>query len=133
MFLHLLSKIENESFIELVGIAKQMNGNVANSECANKNTLRSEHSLPLNDSQYQLQLAIIGRLKNSSIHAKRTIILELASLFYREKSMNDDLSRWLRFLGCSMDVNEHQTDKLLEWSKDFNEFIDIGYMYINSK
>ena len=133
MFLHLLNKDENDSFIELFGIVKKMNRQIAKSECDHKGDLKPDRLLPFDNSQHQLQSEIIGRLKNSSIQAKRTILLELASLLYREKIMTEDLLQWFKLLGEEMGVNEHQVEKLLEWSNDFNEFIEIGYMYINSK
>jgi len=133
MFLHLLSQTEKDSFMVFVDIVKQMNGAIANVGDDDPNILRSEHPLHLSESQCKLQSTTVNRLKKSNIHAKRTIILELATLLYQEKNMTENALQWLRLLGQDLGVNEHQVNKLLEWSKDFHEFIEIGYMYINSK
>ena len=133
MFLHLLSQTEKDSFMVFVDIAKQRNGVIADVGDDKQNILGSEHPLHLSESLCKLQSTIVNRLKKSSIYARRTIILELATLFYQENNMTENSLQWLRLLGNDLGVNEHQVEKLLEWSKDFNEFIAIGYMYINSR
>ena len=74
-----------------VDIAKQMNGAVADVGDGKQNILETEHPLHFSESQCKLQSTTVNRLKKSSINARRTIILELATSLYQEKNITETM------------------------------------------
>jgi len=134
MFLFLLNENEAKGFIELA--AKSLNdlGCKKTEELSELGSFYSE--LNLDDYKVKnLEMAeIVTILRDSSIHVKRAIIIEICGFIYAiNKQIKDKEEKWIGNLSQSLDIPPEQMSRLLRWSKDFSDFLEIGLMYINAK
>lgn len=133
MFLYLLNENEGRAFLELAAQAMKADGVEKDSEKAMLETFLIE----LNLSDYQ----IVGigfeeaasAFKYSSIPVKRSVIVELCGILYADKEIDQKETNWIYALSDKFQLVREETDRLLRWSKDFSDFLEIGLMYINAK
>ena len=71
--------------------------------------------------------------KLSSIPVKRSVIIELCGILYADKEIDNDELKWIYSLSELLQIKKEETERLIRWSKDFSDFLEIGLMYINAK
>lgn len=133
MFLYLLNEPEGKAFLELAVLAMQVNGEEKECEKAEYEAYLTE----LNLTDY----SVIGMsfdeaveaFKYSSIPVKRCVIMEICGILYADKDIDSDESSWVYKLSDLFNINRTETERLISWSKDFSDFLDVGLMYINAK
>ena len=133
MFLYLLNEKEGKAFMELAVQAMKVNGEEKECEKAELETYLTE----LNLAGY----SIVGIsledaasvFKFSSIPVKRSVIIELCGILYADKEIDNNEINWIHTLSDIFQLSRDETDRLIRWSKDFSDFLEIGIMYINSK
>ena len=133
MFLYLLNNTEGQAFMELAVQAMRVNGEEKNCEKAEFETYLTE----LNMSDYQ----VVGlsfdeaasAFKYSSIPVKRSVIIEICGILYADKEIDSAEQKWINALAAKFKLPQKETDRLIRWSKDFSDFLEIGLMYINAK
>lgn len=133
MFLYLLNEKEGKAFMELAVQAMKVNGEEKECEKAELETYLTE----LNLAGY----SIVGIsledaasvFKFSSIPVKRSVIIELCGILYADKEIDNNEINWIHTLSDIFQLSRDETDRLIRWSKDFSDFLEIGIMYINAK
>ena len=133
MFLYLLNEKEGKAFMELAVQAMKVNGEEKECEKAELETYLTE----LNLADY----SIVGIsledaasvFKFSSIPVKRSVIIELCGILYADKEIDNNEINWIHTLSDIFQLSRDETDRLIRWSKDFSDFLEIGIMYINAK
>lgn len=133
MFLYLLNDNEGKAFMELAAIAMKINGEEKECEKAEFESYLTE----LNLSNYKsvgLRLEdAASAFKFSSIAVKRSVIIELCGILYADKEIDSDELKWINTLARIFAIPNTETERLIRWSKDFSDFLEIGLMYINAK
>lgn len=71
--------------------------------------------------------------KYSSIPVKRSVIIELCGILYADKEIDNQENNWIHRLSDMFQLSREETDRLIRWSKDFSDFLEVGLMYINAK
>ena len=133
MFLYLLNNTEGQAFMELAVQAMRVNGEEKNCEKAEFETYLTELNMP----DYQ----VVGlsfdeatsAFKYSSIPVKRSVIIEICGILYADKEIDSAEQKWINALAAKFNLPQKETDRLIRWSKDFSDFLEIGLMYINAK
>lgn len=133
MFLYQFNMKEGKAFMELAVQAMQIIGNDETCERAEYETYLTE----LNLQDYN----IVGMnfheaaecFKESSLPVKRTVIIELCGILYESKKISIQAENWIYKLSDKFKINRLETERLIRWSKDFSDFIEVGLMYINAK
>lgn len=133
MFLYLLNDTEGKAFMELAVQAMKVNGEEKDCDKAEFETYLAE----LNLSDYQLVgLSFdeaVSAFKYSSIPVKRSVIIEICGILYADKEIDSAEQKWINALAAKFQLPQQETDRLIRWSKDFSDFIEVGLMYINAK
>lgn len=133
MFLYLLNDTEGRAFMELAVQAMRINGEENDCDKAEFETYLAE----LNLSDYKLVgLSFdeaISAFKYSSIPVKRSVIIEICGILYADKEIDSAEQKWINALATKFQLSQNETDRLIRWSKDFSDFLDVGLMYINAK
>lgn len=133
MFLYTLNKQEGEAFIELANIAMMVNGEIKECEKA----VFDDYLLELGLSNYQLKNLTLEQATSAFSHsnkaAKRSVIIELCGILYSDKDFDRDEEAWLKSLASNFNLEKLETERLISWSKDFSDFIEVGLMYLNCK
>lgn len=133
MFLYLLNDHEGKAFMELAAIAMKINGEEKECEKAEFESYLTE----LNLSNYKpvgLRLEdAASAFKFSTIAVKRSVIIELCGILYADKDIDSDELKWINTLARIFAIPNTETERLIHWSKDFSDFLEIGLMYINAK
>ncbi len=131
MFLYLLNDKESEAFLELAAKAMQVNGKEKDCELA----VLDQFRLELGKKDYNLQGTRMSDLIDiflaSSAPAKRSAIIELSSILYADEEIDKKEKTWIVDLAKKIGVHEDETERLVSWSKNFNDFVKVGLMYIN--
>lgn len=131
MFLYLLNDKESEAFLELAAKAMQVNGKEKDCELA----VLDQFRLELGKNDYNLQETRMSDLIDiflaSSAPAKRSAIIELSSILYADEEIDKKEKAWIIDLAKKIGVPEDETERLVSWSKNFNDFVKVGLMYIN--
>lgn len=133
MFLYLLNEKEGKAFMELAVQAMKVNGKEKQSAKAEYETYLTELNLP--------NYSIIGisfedaasAFKFSSTPVKRSVIIELCGILYDDKEIDNEEMNWIHTLSDIFQLSRDETNRLIRWSKDFSDFLEIGLMYINAK
>lgn len=133
MFLYLLNDTEGKAFMELAVQAMRVNGEEKDCEKVEFETYLAE----LNLSEYQ----VVGlsfdeaasAFKYSSIPVKRSVIIEICGILYADKEIDSAELKWINALAAKFQLPQKETDRLIRWSKDFSDFLEVGLMYINAK
>lgn len=69
----------------------------------------------------------------SSVAVKRSIVIELCGILYSDKEIDEKEMKWIYELSGIFGLSEAETGRLVRWSKDFSDFLEIGLMYINAE
>jgi hypothetical protein len=132
MFLYLLNEKEGRVFMELAIQAMNLNGT--------KKDCRAEYATYL----AELDLAdfepaglsfdeATAAFDESTIAVKRSIIIELCGILYSDKEIDEKEIKWIYEVSGRFGLSEAETGRLVRWSKDFSDFLEIGLMYINAE
>lgn len=134
MFLYMLNESEGKAFIELAVLAMNVNGEEKECEKAELEAYMME--LGLSDSDYKVKgLSFedaVSAFNHSSIHVKRCVILEICGILYADKEIDYDEFKWVNTLANYLKIEKSETERLIRWSKDFSDFLEVGLMYINA-
>lgn len=133
MFLHILNEIEGKSFLELSYIALYENECIKSHELAKLDAYKEELGLKDYVHQDKAYDDVTALLSKSSIKVKRAIIIEISAMLYADKDLSKTEICWINKLANILEVKESETNRLIEWSQDLCDFIEVGLMYINSK
>ena len=135
MFLYMLNDSEGKAFMELAVLAMRVNGEEKECEKAEIEVYLTE--LGLADSGYKVKgLSFedaVSAFKHSSVPVKRCVILEICGILYADKEIDSDELKWVNNLANSFKIDKSETERLIRWSKDFSDFLEVGLMYINAK
>lgn len=133
MFLYLLNENEGKAFMELSNIAIKLDNEIQEWEKAEVENYLAE--LSLNDFNFvglTLEEAI-KCFKHSTVPVKRSVIIELYGILYSHKDIDNKKQTWIYSLAERLGIKNEETERLVRWSKDFSDFLEIGLMYINAK
>lgn len=133
MFLYLLNDQEGKAFIELAVIA--MKYNEVDEACAKAEveTFLTELNIPHYEIVGLTFEQAADAFKHSTVAVKRTVIIELCGILYADKEIDSDELKWIYALSDRFLLNRTETSRLIKWSKDFSDFLEVGLMYINAK
>ena len=70
---------------------------------------------------------------DSTVAVKRSVIIELCGILYSDKEIDEEETKWIYDLSGRFGLSEAETARLVRWSKDFSDFLEIGLMYINAE
>ena len=129
MFLYLLNENEGRAFMELALQAMHVNG----VEKAEYETYLTELNLTGYNTVGLSFKDAASAFKLSSIPVKRSVIIELCGILYADKEIDNDELKWIYSLSELLQIKKEETERLIRWSKDFSDFLEIGLMYINAK
>ena len=133
MFLNLLNESEGQAFMELASQAMQVNGVIKDCELAVYNDYLAELGL----ADYTIENISFEKaasaFKHSSMPAKRVVIIELCGILYSDDEFDSNEQKWIYRLTDIFKINKAEADKLIQWSKDFSDFLEVGFLYINAK
>lgn len=133
MYLYLLNEKEGAAFMELAALAIGVSGMDTDYKEAGFDAYLMELNLP----EYKIQRLSFEQavtfLKSSSIKIKRTVIMELCGVLNVGSGIAKEGLDWIYRLSDSLNLNRAETDRLIRWSNDFSDFLEIGLMYINAK
>lgn len=133
MFLYLLNEEEGKAFMELAVHAMHVNGEEKECEKAEYESYLTELNMP-NYKTVGLSFEdATATFKYSSTPVKRSVIIELCGILYADKEIDKDETNWLYSLSNAFEIKKEETERLIRWSKDFSDFLEIGLMYINAK
>ena len=71
----------------------------------------------------------IDYFTKSSLRIKRVVFIEVATMFQQLGVLLDKIKE----VGLIIGLSEHESDILASWTEDYCEFMETGYMFINSK
>lgn len=133
MFLYLLNDNEGKAFMELAIQAMNVNGKERVCEKAEYETYLTE----LNLADYEIVgLSFdeaVSEFRNSTLPVKRSVIIELCGILYVDKEIDNNKMNWIYNLSEKIMLPRKETERLIRWSKDFSDFLEVGLMYINAK
>lgn len=133
MFLYLLNENEGKAFMELAVQAMRVNGVEKDCEKAEYESYITELNLPGYKTQGLSFDEATDAFEQSTIPVKRSVIIELCGMLYADKEIDSDELKWIHNLSNKFQLSEGETRRLIQWSKDFSDFVEIGLMYINAK
>ena len=133
MFLYLLNENEGKAFMELAVQAMRVNGEEKDCEKAEYEAYITELNLPGYKTQGLSFDKAAEAFMQSTIPVKRSVIIELCGMLYADKEIDSDELKWIHNLSNKFQLSEDETSRLIQWSKDFSDFLEIGLMYINAK
>lgn len=133
MFLYILNQEEGKAFVELATIAYKM---VSSDDVITRvsiDTYLDELHLAGYTPEGKSLSELVCILDKSTKQVRRSVIIELCGILHSDKGMNDDRLNWIYSLAEMIHIEEKESERLVRWSKDFSEFLQIGLMYINAK
>lgn len=133
MFLNLLDKKERMDFLELAAIAMQVNGVVEESEENVFNTYKAETGLldyELKNKEYK---SLVQSFQASTKKIKKAIIIELVGVLDADENIDDNEQKWITELGKEWGFRDTEIKRMVRWTQDFNDLLNEGYNYINSR
>lgn len=133
MFLYLLNDKEGKAFMELAMLAMNVNGEKKECEKAEYETYLMELNLPDYKTTGLTFEKAAAVFKFSSTAVKRCVIIELCGILYADKEIDPKESQWIYALADIFHLDKQESDRLICWSKDFSDFLEVGLMYINAK
>lgn len=133
MFLSMLSKKEQEYFLELANLAMQVDGIVTESEREMIENFRQEMMLL----DYKMQDIPLDKLKMnidlSTKRNKKVFLFELVGMMYADSEVSEEEKSWLLDIAVAWGFRENELRKIIRWVMDFNDLLLEGYEYINKK
>lgn len=133
MFLFALNDREAEAFLELAHIAMHVDGVIAKEEQDLLENFRIELDLVDYSIQEKTQEELVAIFELSTKQVKRVVLLELSCMLYSDKSLTEDERLWIEKLSKDFALSMDDMSRLLSWSRDYVDFIDVALMYIHSK
>lgn len=133
MFLYLLNETEGKAFMELAVQAMKVNGEEKECEKAEYETYLAELNLPDYKTTGLSFEKAASAFKFSSVPVKRCVIIELCGILYADKEIDSGEQKWIKSLSNIFQIPTKELERLIRWSKDFSDFLEIGLMYINAK
>lgn len=133
MFLYLLNDKEGKAFMELAVQAMKVNDEKKECLGAEYETYLTELDLAGYSTVGLSFEEAASAFKHSSIPVKRSVVIELCGILYADKEIDDDKKNWIYRLSDTFLLSRDETDRLIRWSKDFSDFLEVGLMYINAK
>lgn len=133
MFLYLLNDNEGKAFMELAIHAMKVNGEEKDCEKAEYEAYLTELNLTDYETVGISFEDAVSAFKCSTIPVKRSIIIELCGILYADKEIDSNEMNWIYTLSDKFQLPRTETDRLIRWSKDFSDFLEVGLMYINAK
>lgn len=133
MFLSMLNEKEGKNFMELAQIAIDVDGKKAESEKAVFHTYRMELNLPdytLQNTEYS---KIVTALQGSTKKVKKAIIIELAGVLDADEVIDENENNWIMKLGAEWGFRDSEINKMVRWTRDFNDLLQEAYDYINKR
>lgn len=132
MYLELLSKKEQENFLELAKYSMSINGEEKKEEEAVFLSYKYECKLVDYKLSKQDQIDnIILNFKNSTKEVKRIILIELLAIFYSDGEVCERETIFLLKLIKSFKIEEYELNRLKRWVEAFNDMIKEGYSLIS--
>jgi hypothetical protein len=133
MFLYLLNDTEAKAFMEFAVQAMKVNGEEKDCEKAEYESYLTELNL-IDYKTVGLSFdEAASAFKYSSIPVRRSVIVELCGILYADKEIDSAEQKWIYALSAKFNLPNSETERLVRWSKDFSDFLEIGLMYINAK
>ena len=133
MFLYLLNDKEGKAFIELVIHAMNVCGKHGECPKVEYETYLAE----LNLHDYQIVGCtfedVVKEYEYSSLPVKRSVIIELCGILCVDNEIDNEQLKWIYTLSDLFELPREEAERLVRWSKDFSDFLEIGLMYINAK
>lgn len=133
MFLSMLSKKEQEYFLELANLAMQVDGVVTESEREMIENFRQEMMLL----DYKMQDIPLDKLKMnidlSTKRNKKVFLFEIVGMMYADSEVSEEEKQWLLDIAVAWGFRENELRKIIRWVMDFNDLLLEGYEYINKK
>lgn len=133
MFLYLLNDNEGKAFMELAIQAMKVNGEEKDCEKAEYETYLTELNLTDYETVGISFEDAASAFKYSSVPVKRSVIVELCGILYADKEIDNNEINWIYKLSDKFMLPRKETERLIRWSKDFSDFLEVGLMYINAK
>ena len=133
MFLYLLNDNEGKAFMELAIQAKKVNGEEKDWEKAEYETYLTELNLTDYETAGISFEDAASAFRYSSVPVKRSVIIELCGILYADKEIDNNEMNWIYKLSDKFMLPRKETERLIRWSKDFSNFLEVGLMYINAK
>ena len=133
MFLYLLNDNEGKAFMELAIQAMKVNGEEKDWEKAEYETYLTELNLTDYETVGISFEDAASEFRYSSVPVKRSVIIELCGILYADKEIDNNEMNWIYKLSDKFMLPRKETERLIRWSKDFSNFLEVGLMYINAK
>ena len=133
MFLYLLNETEGRAFMELAVQAMKLNGRKEDCTRAEYETYLAELDLLDFEPEGLSVSDAADAFDSSSVAVKRSAIIELCGILYSDKEIDEEETKWIYDLSGRFGLTESETGRLVRWSKDFSDFLEIGLMYINAE
>lgn len=133
MFLSMLTKKEQEYFLELANLAMHVDGVVTETEQEMIENFRQEMMLL----DYKIQDIPLDKLKMnidlSTKRNKKVFLFELTGMMYADSEVSEEEKKWLMDIAVAWGFRENELKKIIRWVMDFNDLLLEGYEYINKK
>ena len=133
MFLYLLNDNEGKAFMELAIQAMKVNSEEKDCEKAEYETYLTELNLTDYETVGISFEDAAAAFRYSSVPVKRSVIIELCGILYADKEIDNNEMNWIYKLSDKFMLPRKETERLIRWSKDFSDFLEVGLMYINAK
>ena len=132
MFLYYLNETEGKAFMELACLTIKKT-NDQDWDKAEIDTYLTELNLTGFSPVGLAFEQAISAFKYSSVSVKRTVLIELCGLICSSKGLDDSGQKWIFSVAEELKVRQAEAQRLIQWSKDFSDFLEVGLMYINAK
>lgn len=133
MFLYLLNDNEGKAFMELAVQAMEINGKEKDCEKAEYEAYLTELNLTNYETVGISFEDAVSAFSYSTVPVKRSVIIELCGILYADKEIDKNGMNWIYKLSDKFMLPRKETERLIRWSKDFSDFLEVGLMYINAK
>lgn len=132
MYLELLHKDEQKSFLELARYSMGLNGEYKAEE--EEMLLSYKHECQLVEYMANRQdeiEQIISSLKASTIQVKKIILVELLGIMLADGEVCDNESKFLYKLSEELDVSEYEVKRIRRWVEAMNDIVQEGYELVS--
>lgn len=126
------TKVDKSEFLSAIAMFLQFSGN---SDSVNDilDELKRELDLGQKDVKDRSSDELITYFKNRPQRIRRIFVIELTSTL---KIIVDDKNKYSQYLKefCGgIGLTPHESEVLISWAEDYNDFMETGLMFINSK
>jgi uncharacterized tellurite resistance protein B-like protein len=132
MYLHLLSKPEQELFLELAHHAMFTDKKVSVDEKEIFDTYVHECQLFEYTLQHKEDLDyVLNELAKSKKMAKKLILVELLGVVLADDEYNELEKEFIEKTANAFGVNDYELSRLQRWVEDFNDIVERGFELVN--